>query len=1189
MKLKQLDIYGFKSFVEKTSVQFPEGICAVVGPNGCGKSNIVDALRWVMGEQSVKQLRGKSMEDVIFSGSEKKPPVNMAEVALTLANDNGSTPEEYRHYPEIMVSRKLYRSGESGYFINKQPCRLKDVQNLLMGSGVGSRAYAIIEQGKIGNLIDAGPEERRFFIEEAAGVTRYKSRKHEALLKIQRTQHNLMRINDVTVEVKRQMSALKRQANKAERYKNYQGQIKSLEIRLATHHYLDLTGKIEEAKALFNSLKDTDFQHESDLAKLDAAIEEIKAERTAKHHAISAKTSEKNDLQRGLDKLEGAIEHKSKDLGRYDDEMTKFRQEIEEIEKKTQDLSNESRQLEARRTDISRTLEESNVTLKEKQASARRLKTDLDELKERLEQKKGMLVNLASRKATYQNTIENASRNRQHLSKRLEQLQSERAESAADLERLNIEVNKGAKAEQDLKSRLNAITETLASMEHSLEDNRLALRDQVRQVRETELERQKVRSQHGALKKMDDTYQWFKKGVQALMKEWKAGNLESAGICGLVADIIEPEPSYEEAVEAALGETLQYVIVKNQAGAATATEHLRGLSGGRASLIPVDTIKPIPPGDIAGRLQNADGLIQHINVVSGYHELVQALLGHVRVADDLESAIALWNRNGKIQTIVTPQGDRICFQGTLTVGSSDSNAGGILTKKKELRRLRSRLTTLDEALNTARQKQADLEKEVVRLETAVQETRQNQRSTNQELVETEKALSRLQEKVTHTQQHLEILDLEQEQIEGERSDIDAEVSTHEDGLNSLEQQIHVEESAIEQLKGEILKLSQDQERVDNEVVDLKMHLTSLQAEFDSCDNTLRRLKHFQHDSDERLSQLHQSLKQAEADKRATEAELTTDKSDLRHHYAQLESLTHALADSEAEYQAIEGRLQQNDQALSEVKSRQQETFRKIQQLEFKLSERRMRRDHVTNNIIEKYGLNIAEAADKPEADGLSPQQLEERLTECRERIAKIGDVNLTAIEEYDNLKDRYSLLTSQRDDLNEAIEALHRIIRKINRVSLKRFMKTFKAVNEKVRAVFPKLFEGGTAQLALTNPKRPLDSGVSFLVRPPGKRLTRMSLLSGGEKALSAIALVFSLFLIRPTAFCILDEIDAPLDNVNISRFSQLLKEIGSRSQVVMITHDRQTMETANALFGVTMEEKGISKLVSLDFQDSQK
>ncbi|OEU45107.1 MAG: chromosome segregation protein SMC [Desulfobacterales bacterium S7086C20] len=1190
MKLKQLDIVGFKSFVEKTTVRFPQGICAVVGPNGCGKSNIVDALRWVMGEQSVKQLRGKSMEDIIFSGSEKKAPVNMAEVALTLVNDNGTTPEEYRHYSEIMVSRRLFRSGESGYFINKQPCRLKDVQNLLMGSGVGSKAYAVIEQGKIGNLIDAGPEERRYFIEEAAGVTRYKSRKHEALLKIQRTQHNLLRINDVIIEVKRQMNSLKRQAGKAERYKIYQKQIEGLEITVATHEYKAITAKMDETKALLQSLQDTDFEHESELAKLDAAIEEIKQHRTSKYQSISEQKTQKNDLQRLLDKLEGSIEHKTKDINRFDNEVGQFKTEVEEIEEKRDEISQECNNLEERKTELQQNIGNAKENLTQQVDIEKRLRSKLDELKRFLEEKKSRRIDLASRKATYQNTLENASQNRKSLSKRLEQLKTEKKQAAAKFNKLDETVTTAKSDHRKIEEDLGKIGNTLGSLENRLLENRHALSKQVRKTQETELERQKVRSQYGALKKMDENYEWFKKGVRVLMNEWKSENLKEANICGLVADIIEPETSYEDAVEAALAETLQYVIVENQQGAVTAIDSLHTLSGGRASLVPLNAVKPLANTSHSQNFRAQDSqdhssLINHIKIREGYEDLVRSLLGHVKVVRDLELAIELWNKNGKTQTIVTQQGDRICFQGILTGGRLDNGAGGILTKKKELRQLHSQIVQLDRSVETAKARKKELETEAVSLERDVQQTRQRQKEENQQLIEKEKELFRLQENLKHTRQHLEILNLEEEQIDGERVDVEQEVSKHQKVLAELQEEIRSEESSIEQTDGNIERISKDQESLNHKVVELKMQSTSLQAEYDSCENTLRRLTTFQQDSDKRLSQLHQNLKQTEQDKVATKQQLATDKAKIGELYAQLETLEQSLTEGETQYQAIEGRLQQNDQALSELKSKQQETFKKTQQLELKQSERKMRRNHLASRILEKYNKHIEEPEQGSEAVKLSVEEIQSRLTEYRDKIFKIGEVNLTAIEQYETLKERYSLLTSQRDDLDDAIEALHLVIRKINRVSLKRFMKTFKAVNEKVQAVFPKLFEGGTAKLSLTNPKRPLDSGVSFLVRPPGKKLTRMSLLSGGEKALSSIALIFSLFLIRPTAFCILDEIDAPLDDVNVFRFNQLLREIGSQSQVVMITHDRQTMEVANALFGVTMEEKGISKLVSLDFQ----
>ncbi len=1185
MKLKQLDIVGFKSFMEKTTVQFPQGICALVGPNGCGKSNIVDALRWVMGEQSVKQLRGKSMEDIIFSGSEKKAPVNMAEVALTLLNDNGTTPEEYRHYSEIMVSRRLFRSGESGYFINKQPCRLKDIQNLLMGTGADSKAYAVIEQGKIGSLIDAGPEERRFFVEEAAGVTRYKSRKHEALLKIQRTQHNLLRINDVIVEVKRQMNSLKRQAGTAERYKTYQKQIEGLEITVAIHEYRAITSKMDETKALLQSFQDTDFVHESELAKLDAAIEEIKQHRTFKYQSISEQKTQKNDLQRLLDKLEGSIEQKTKDINRFDNEIGQFKIEVEEIEEKGDEISRECNNLDKRKTELQQNTGNAKENLKQQVDIEKELRSKLDELKRSLEEKKVRRIDLASRKATYQNTLKNVSQNKVNLSKRLEQLKTEKKQAVAKFNNLNKTVTTVKSDHHNIEEDLEKTGDALGSLENQLLENRHALSKQVRKAQETELERQKVRSQYGTLKKMDENYEWFKKGVRVLMNEWKSENLKEANICGLVADIIEPETSYEDAVEAALAETLQYVIVENQQGAVAAIDCLHALSGGRASLVPLNAVKPL---DNTSQIQDShdhSSLINHIKIREGYEDLVRSLLGHVKVVRNLGIAIELWNKNGKTQTIVTQQGDRICFQGIFTGGRLDNGAGGILTKKKELKQLHAQIFQLDRSVETAKARKKELETQAISLERNVQQTRQKQKEKNQHLVEKEKELFRLQENLKHTQQHLEILNLEEEQIEGESVDVEQEVSKHQHVLAELEEEIGSKESSIEQTDSNIKRLSKDQENHNHKVVELKMQLTSLQAEYDSCENTLRRLTTFQQDSDRRLSQLRQNLKQTEQDEVATKQQLSTDKTKIGELYAQLKTLEQSLTDGETEYQAIESSLQQNDQALSELKSKQQETFKKTQLLVLKQSERKMRRDHLSNRILEKYNQHIEEIEQGSETVELSVEEMQSRLAEYRDKISKIGEVNLTAIEDYETLKERYSLLTSQRDDLDNAIEALHRVIRKINRVSLKRFMKTFKAINKKVQTVFPKLFEGGTAKLALTNPKRPLDSGVTFLVRPPGKKLTLMSLLSGGEKALSAIALIFSLFLIRPTAFCVLDEIDAPLDDVNVFRFNQLLREIGSRSQVVMITHDRQTMEVASALFGVTMEEKGVSKLVSLDFQ----
>jgi chromosome segregation protein len=1191
MKLKRLDITGFKSFVDKTTVAFPEGISAVVGPNGCGKSNIVDAIRWVMGEQSIKMLRGKSMEDVIFSGTEKRPPLNMAEVTLTLINENGNTPEQYRAFSEIMVARRLFRSGESAYLINKQPCRLKDIQDLLMGSGVGSRTYAVIEQAKITTLIDAGPDERRFFVEEAAGTTRYKSRKNEALRKIERTQHNLMRINDVITEVKRQINSLKRQARKAERYKTYQKEIQHLDVGLASFHYKAISAKIHETEALLQSLRDTDLKHGSQLAKLDAAIEEIKQERATKDREISEHKSERYQLQRTIDKLEGNLQHGTRDLERLITEAEQLKVEMKEIEEKDHDISLECGNLDERSLVLQRDIEEIEKALKQEEPAGRALKDRLAELNQTLETDKAELMNLATRKAAYQNTLQNTSQNKESLARRLEHIKKEKGQTEAELVRLEKGLTKANEHLQELKNNLKEISQSLESSNEQLITKRRDLGQQVRKVQTMEAEKQKIRSRHAALKKMDDNYEWYKEGVRAIMRESNSQDPEQTGIHGLVADVIEAESSYEAAVEAALGETLQYVIVRNQEGAVAAIDYLRTESAGRGSFIPMKGLRPIMDMNTAVPVRaslpdSQSPLIDHMKVKEGYEDVVESLMGHVVVAEDLQAALALWNRNGYPQAVVTGKGDRVCSQGILTGGSSGNAASGILAKKREIRELGKQLLQLETSTAVAKSKQERLEAETIALETEIQKARQIQRQHGQEEMDLEKELYRLGEEGKHARRRLEILDLEAQQIKGEKTDLDRDLAGYEEVLSELSLGIQTTESAIAQKTAESRKASESLESFNQELMGLRLELTQLKAEQDNAQNTLRRLRNFQEEAQGKLSYMTTQLKQRQEDKTAVEQRLTKDRDEISRLYAELKTLEEVLAEKEVAYQTIEGILQENDRSVSDVRSAQQLALQKIQQLELKQAERGMRREHLVSRIQESYRLDIKSPDHEDDTGGLSMEEMEGALARYREQIARMGDVNLTAIQEYETLEERYRFLTEQRNDLVESIEALRRVIRKINRLSLKQFMKTFKAVNEKLQDVFPKLFEGGTATLVLTDPKKPLESGVSFFVHPPGKKLTRMSLLSGGEKALSAIALVFSFYLIKPSAFCVFDEIDAPLDDANAHRFNKLLQQIGKDSQVIMVTHNKHTMEVANALFGVTMEDKGISKLISINLEN---
>jgi chromosome segregation protein len=1191
MKIKQLDITGFKSFVDKTTVAFPEGISAVVGPNGCGKSNIVDAIRWVMGEQSVKLLRGKSMEDVIFSGTEKRPPLNMAEVALTLNNDNGNTPEQYREFSEIMVARRLFRSGESGYFINKQPCRLKDIHNLLMGSGVGSRTYAVIEQARITTLIDAGPDERRFFVEEAAGTTRYKSRKNEALRKIERTQQNLVRINDIITEVKRQINSLKRQARKAKRYKDYQKQVERLEVGLATYHYKSISSEIRETEDLLQSLRDTDLKHGSQLAKLDAAIEQIKQQRAAKDQEISDHKSERYRLQRTIDKLEGDLEYGAKDLERLTTEAEQIKVETGQIEEKDHEINLECRNLDENSLSLQQDIERIKEAVKQEETTGRALKDRLAELNQTLETKKAELMDLATRKAGYQNTLQSTSQNKASLARRLEHIKKEKGQTEAGLVRLRKGLTKASEHLHTLRQHLNEITEKLESYDKKLPQKRQDLGQQVRKVQIMEAEKHKILSRHSALKKMDENYEWYNGGVRAIMRELNSQDPERTRIHGLVADVIEAEPSYEDAVEAALGEALQYVIVRDQEGGVAAIDYLRAKSAGRGGFIPMKGLRPIMDmntavPDRASLSDSQNPIIDYMKIRDGYELLIQSLVGHVVVTENLKAALELWNKNGFRQTVVTGKGDRVCPQGILIGGSPDNAASGILAKKREIRELGQQLSQLETSTGEAKSAQQRLQAETIALETEIQKARQIQHQKSQEEMGLEKEVYRLGEELKHAEHRLKILDLEAQQIKGEETDLDRELSGYEKVLSELSHGIQTTESAIAQKSREIKKASDSLESFNQKLVGLRLELTKLQAQHDNAQNDLRRLRDFQHEAVGKLRHLTSQLKQREQDKIAVEQQLTRNRHKISRLYAELKTLEGASDEMEADYRTIQEMLQENDRALSDVRSAQQQALQKIQQLELNQAERRMRLQHLVNRIQESYNRDIESPDDEDDTVGLSVEEIEGTLTRYREQIARMGDVNLAAIQEYETLDERYRFLTKQRDDLVEAIEALRRVIRKINRTSLRQFMKTFRTVNEKLQEVFPRLFEGGTARLALIDPRRPLESGVSFFVHPPGKKLTRMSLLSGGEKALSAIALIFSLFLIKPSAFCVFDEIDAPLDDANSYRFNHLLRQIGEDSQVILITHNKNTMEVADALFGVTMEDKGISKLISINLEN---
>jgi chromosome segregation protein len=1197
MKIKKLDIVGFKSFLDKASINFPEGISAIVGPNGCGKSNVIDALRWVMGEQSIKQLRGKNMEDIIFAGANGKQPLNMAEVTLTLTNDNGHAPEAFRDYAEISVTRRLYRSGESAYLINKQPSRLKDIYNLFMGSGVGTRTFAIIQQGNIGAIVDAGPDERRLFIEEAAGVTRYKFRKTEALRKVKATEQNMLRVSDIISEVERQMTGLRRQAKTAERYKQYQERFKNVDTRLLLSYYDDFGRQISEAETLIKDLEQTDLAHVTQLRTIDAAVEEIKLKRWQKNQEIAAQKSQYHEIQRNIDRIETERGHLKREVERLGTETTALEQAQVDLTTKTATIGAEVVQVTSQNQDLNERISRIKTIIDDDRTNAKDLQDQLARLNQTAEENKNNLMRLVAEEARYKNIYLNASNNKENLIRRLKRLDEDLAvaiKKAAQLE----------KSRADAQAVLDSAKALMADYERCIQELKIALSEQsarlgaqVKQTQTLELERNKVRSQLATLKKMAANFEWYRGGVKAVMRARRGAGADCApadpgvqgcldGIIGLTADILEPAPGYENAVEAVLGETLQYILVQDQQAGAAAIDYLQTSGTGRGGFIPTGGLKPLA-GTQHETVEPGYRLLNHVVVSPGFEAIAETLLGHVAVVPAMADALQLFNRNGRVQTIVTRDGDVVSHQGML-IGGSQEQLTGILAKKQELKLLAERSEQLDQEVIETHERQKALEEKVRRFETELQQAIANKNSASDEALDAEKNLYRLSEDLKNARRHLEITQLEQEQIQGEESDLDEEMGKYNQALSKIAAEVRDLQERSTQTSEQIGFAASQLESHNQKVVDLKLELTTLQAKLDSGVHTLQRLRDFERDSRSRLDGLRQEIDQKKEKRAAAIAKSEGHESSLRQMYDSFRRLEQAMAGNESEYNTIDTVIKQNDEQQAAIQSEREKTQEKKRFLELDLAEKRMKRDNITGKVQERYHISVAalRAQHAQQSDFQMPfDEMETELEQLRSKIANIGDVNLSAIKEYEALKERYDFLNTQRDDLVKAMEDLHRVIRKINRITQERFMETYEQVNTRLMEVFPKLFEGGSARLELTEPNKPLETGVEYLVHPPGKKLTRMSLLSGGEKALSAIAFIFAIFLIRPTSFCLLDEIDAPLDDANVIRFNNLMQVIGEKSQIIMITHNKKSMEFAETLFGVTMEHKGISKIVSVNLQ----
>ncbi len=1169
MKIKRLDIIGFKSFVDKVSLDFEQGITGVVGPNGCGKSNIVDAIRWAMGEQNARHLRGRMMEDVIFGGSETRKPHGLAQVSIIFDNRAGLCPAAYKDFAEIMVTRRLYRSGESEYLINKIPCRLLDITELFMDTGVGARAYSIIEQGKVGMLVSAKPEERRALIEEAAGVTKFKSRKKTALRKMEATKQNLVRLGDIITEVRRQMGSLKRQAQRAEKFRNYRGEVKQVELSLTGNRFQKLNAEI----GLISQQKQ---EQTTILSRLDVRLEEEDLQLEEQQLQLSIVETEYGQAQEKVYHLGSEIQRVENErilVARQQEHLSAQEKEVEEEllghTERLIELENEHLQLQQQDKTSTEKLESLQSEVESREASLQDSLSQEKQLSTQFEECRSELIDLF----TQTNRMANR---RDEIDRRLT-TEAERRQHAHD-DSQNIQAQQAEL--QSRREQLLARLEQVRSQQTSLNERTEDLNDQL--ILQKELQAEKAAIQNELRQKLGDKHS-VKESLQALQRNFEGYGdgarillTEKSAKQQIFADLLKVPADLEVAVEMALGAKLQAVPAQNFSDIAATLLLLKEQQARATLLFPLShSPKIIFPAGVP--------LANLVTPGQGAEKLVSQLFSGVFLVDAVADYFAELLPVGVL--LVDRQG--LCFdwQGVLTGGATGASETGLLRRQRQLDEIVDEIIQLDDEFSVDQKELDQIQDNLLLLEEAQLAATSESHRLELQALELAKDRQVLQAEADHLNKRLALLVFDLEQIDEGREALTLEKEQLSAGSRQTGERQQQLEAQSEQHQSELTALRSRLDSSRNELTLQRVDLASLQQQRHAMGETLARIERQQREIEQRMTQL-QQRKQAGLD---SQQQLQDKNQQLQ---IELDLLLNRRAEQQKNNETIRDRsdlqrlqLDEFREQLRRVRSEAEELRKTVSQLQLRHHELQVDAEHVRQGVLERYRVDLLEHQ-VPEATEDERDRQQRQLKRLQQRIESLGEVNLMAIDEYREQEERYDFLSQQRDDLNQSLDDLQKAITQINRTTRRRFKETFEQVNIKFQQVFPRMFNGGKAELRLTDENDLLETGIDIIAQPPGKRLQSVNLLSGGEKALTAVALIFALFLIKPTPFCVLDEVDAPLDDANIDRFADIVREMTEQSQFIIITHSKRTMSIVDVMYGVTMQEPGISKLVSVRIND---
>ncbi|MBR3250013.1 MAG: chromosome segregation protein SMC [Clostridia bacterium] len=1178
MYLKRLEMQGFKSFADKTVLEFRPGITSVIGPNGSGKSNISDAIRWILGEQSMKSLRGTKSLDIIFAGTQARKSLGFAEASLVFDNEDGSLPIEYS---EVTVTRKIYRSGETGYYINKVPCRLKDVLTLFMDTGIGKDGYSIIGQGKIDEILSNKSEDRRHIFEEAAGIVKYRTRKEESEKKLERTKLNLLRINDILAEIEANIEPLKAQSEKAKKYLSLREELKDIEVGLFLYNIEKYKKSLEELVNDEQAMKESLNLEEGKLEKIKQLKENLKSELDEITQKIEDMSNIGFESQKKIEGLNSDINVANTRIENNKENSQRYQKEIEEYKEKITELEKELNQKQERKENLKKNKEKFETELKEKESELNELTKKLSSKEIEIEEKKKTIEENTDKKYELQANISKLNADLENYRKTEKQVNLEIESGISELDKTRLIKADIQKNFQEIDSKRNQVLGSLEKISSKREERETKIKSYESNINMLSSEYRIKESRLKFLVETEKEKEGYIKSVKLLLKDCEQIKELGQGMHGVLANIISVPKEYETAIEMCMGASLQNIVTETEQDAKKLVEHLRKNNLGRASFLPLTSVKGRKLDKIKGKENGVIGVAADlVQFDKKYEQVIFNLLGRTVIVDNMDNAIKVAKKNGYTFRIVTTDGDVINPSGLISGGSVAKKTVNILGRSREIEDLEKNLKDLKGKIEK-------YEKEKDMFLSESEDIMEEATSLEKELQEIEITYATEKQRVTSIDENIE-------KIESRLNKYKQELENIKEQKNETTEQVNKDENEIQDItekNKELVKTVQEFAELNKDdqkyIDDLNFDITNLKisvSSFDESESSIEEMSAM-------INQEIENNKKSIENKTVGIKQIKTDNESLSKKIEEtkqkIEKVKQDVQNSGSKIEKLKQERIEKNEKLDEKEKEQSKEYETIEGLKsqiVKLDAKKTKlEDELNNNINtmwEEYEItpNAVEEYKKPE----NVAHTQKRVKGLRQEIRDLGSVNVDSIEEYKNMKQRYDFMCEQRLDLENTMSKLRKMIQEITAAMKEQFKNQFEIINKNFGEVFKELFGGGKAELKLSDEENILECGIDITVQPPGKKLQNMMLLSGGERAFTAIALLFAILKLNPAPFCVLDEIEAALDDVNVYRFADYLKHYTDNTQFLVITHRKGTMEAADTVYGVTMEENGISKMLSM-------